>query len=244
MPYSSHANSKLPHSSSAAIVSNERLSTAPPSSGQHAAVSSNGNSNKLIISKGPLSYNYTLDHIIIHYGSDSAHGSEHLIDGNAYPLEVQLYSFNSQLYSSWKEAESRPNGIAAIAILGLIANGDTASKTNSQVKIIAEAAKASSLKQGEYHSCKLSARVIFNNTLHASFSSSPYPIHSQFTLKVYTAIVLYHWSEGVTWKLFSPSIQLFFCQCNLSFLSPFTSTYFSICLFYQLDITSLLLLPN
>lgn len=141
---------KLPLSSPA---SSDRSSTSSPSSGQHHIISSISNNNKLIISKGPLSYNYTLDHIVLHYGSDSTHGSEHLIDGNSYPLEVQLYFFNSQLYSSWKEAESRPNGITALAILGLITNGDTASRTNSQVKIIAEAVKASSLKGGECYQC-------------------------------------------------------------------------------------------
>ena len=105
--------------------------------------------NKLVISKGPLSYNYTLDHIIIHYGADTTHGSEHLIDGNSFPIEIQFYTYNSQLYTSWRDAESKPNGIAAIAVLGLIANGDTASRTNLQFKLIAEAVKASSLKGGE-----------------------------------------------------------------------------------------------
>lgn len=66
---------------------------------------------------GPLSYNYTLDHIVFHYGHDNEAGSEHTIDTTRFSAEVQLYHFNSQLYGNWSEAVRSPNGVAALAIL-------------------------------------------------------------------------------------------------------------------------------
>lgn len=54
---------------------------------------------------------------MIHYGHDNEAGSEHTIDNTRFPAEVQLYHFNSQLYSNWSEAARSPNGVAALSIL-------------------------------------------------------------------------------------------------------------------------------
>ena len=134
--------------------------------------------NKIVLSRGPLSYNYTLDHIVIHYATDVHRGSEHLIDGNSFPVEIQFYLFNSQLYSSWKDAESKPNGIASLALLALIANGDTASKTNLQFKLIAEAVKASSLKGGKFGGLRL-AHLLFRGGRKIIFTV--YSLHFIYT---------------------------------------------------------------
>ena len=40
------------------------------------------------ISEGPLSYQYRVFEIIIHFGSKESVGSEHTLDGRAYPAEV------------------------------------------------------------------------------------------------------------------------------------------------------------
>lgn len=73
--------------------------------------------SRIVLFGGPLSYNYSLDHIVIHYGYDNEAGSEHTIDTIRFPAEVQLYHFNSQLYTNWSEAVRSPNGVAALAIL-------------------------------------------------------------------------------------------------------------------------------
>ncbi|KAI1278721.1 Carbonic anhydrase-related protein 10 [Halotydeus destructor] len=42
---------------------------------------------RVTISRGPFSYEYTLDHIIVHYGQDNGLGSEHSISGSSFPGE-------------------------------------------------------------------------------------------------------------------------------------------------------------
>lgn len=66
---------------------------------------------------GPLSYNYTLDHIVLHFGVENGHGSEHRISGQQFTGEIQLIGYNSQLYANYSEAETNANGLVALAFL-------------------------------------------------------------------------------------------------------------------------------
>ncbi|KAK3909593.1 Carbonic anhydrase-related protein 10 [Frankliniella fusca] len=45
------------------------------------------------ISGGPLAYRYQLQEGYIHYGTHDNHGSEHTVQGQAFPGEIQLYGF-------------------------------------------------------------------------------------------------------------------------------------------------------
>ena len=40
------------------------------------------------VSAGPLAYRYQIEEVFLHYGTDNSHGSEHRIQGNAFPAEV------------------------------------------------------------------------------------------------------------------------------------------------------------
>lgn len=40
------------------------------------------------VSDGPLAYRYQIEEVFLHYGTDNSHGSEHRIQGNAFPAEV------------------------------------------------------------------------------------------------------------------------------------------------------------
>lgn len=71
----------------------------------------------VMISGGPLSYEYHLHHLLFHYGRTDERGSEHTISEASFPAEVQFYFFNGQLYNSWDEAVEQPNGLAAISAL-------------------------------------------------------------------------------------------------------------------------------
>lgn len=42
------------------------------------------------VSAGPLAYRYQIEEVFLHYGTDNSHGSEHRIQGNAFPAEVSV----------------------------------------------------------------------------------------------------------------------------------------------------------
>ncbi|XP_052286944.1 carbonic anhydrase-related protein 10-like [Dreissena polymorpha] len=65
---------------------------------------------------GPLQYVYHLHHIKLHFGHDEASGSEHTVNGQAFPAEIQLYMFNADLYANYTQAMSSPNGLVAVSI--------------------------------------------------------------------------------------------------------------------------------
>ncbi|CAH8576238.1 unnamed protein product [Schistosoma bovis] len=71
----------------------------------------------IIFSEGPLVYDYKLFGAIIKFGSKSSRGSDHQIDGIAFPAELQLYAFNYILYPNFSVALSKPNGLAVLSIL-------------------------------------------------------------------------------------------------------------------------------
>ncbi|KTG42018.1 hypothetical protein cypCar_00021048 [Cyprinus carpio] len=68
------------------------------------------------ISGGPLSYSYRLEEIRLHFGTEDSRGSEHLLNGQAFPGEVQLIHYNQDLYLNYSDAVRSPNGIAVVSI--------------------------------------------------------------------------------------------------------------------------------
>ena len=118
---SSHNHVHSTFDLSSSVSSSSSLSSSHSTGSTHGQMnqhSKNGFANStVIISGGPLSYDYALHHILFHYGRTDDKGSEHTIDSVSFPVEMQLYFYNSQLYSSWDEAVDQPNGLAAIAIL-------------------------------------------------------------------------------------------------------------------------------
>jgi len=95
--------------------------------------------NSVVISSGPLSYQYTLTNITLHFGRENNRGSEHTISSVQFPGEIQLYAYNSQLYANWSEAQHEANGLAAISVL--ITFSKNSNQANTQLKHITHALK-------------------------------------------------------------------------------------------------------
>ncbi|XP_050722432.1 putative carbonic anhydrase-like protein 2 isoform X1 [Eriocheir sinensis] len=69
------------------------------------------------ITGGPLSYRYQVSHVQLHFGAVDHVGSEHTINGTAFPAELQVYGFNTQLFSNFSEAVNKAHGVVAISVL-------------------------------------------------------------------------------------------------------------------------------
>ncbi|CAL1291223.1 unnamed protein product [Larinioides sclopetarius] len=69
------------------------------------------------ISGGPLSYSYRVQEIHLHFGRTDGQGSEHRVGSHAFPAEVQIYGYNSDLYGNMSEASQMSQGLVGIALL-------------------------------------------------------------------------------------------------------------------------------
>ncbi|RWS05736.1 Carbonic anhydrase 9-like protein [Dinothrombium tinctorium] len=59
---------------------------------------------------------YRFHQMHFHWGSDDTVGSEHVIDGVQFPLELHMVHFNDK-YTSLAQAASQPDGLSVLAIL-------------------------------------------------------------------------------------------------------------------------------
>ncbi|XKL64718.1 hypothetical protein PGB90_004804 [Kerria lacca] len=75
------------------------------------------NRNHVNITGGPLAYRYQFEEFYIHYGSSDHSGSEHTISGYAFPAEIQLYGYNSELYHNMSEAQQKAQGTVGISVM-------------------------------------------------------------------------------------------------------------------------------
>lgn len=83
------------------------------------------------ISGGPLAYQYRVTEVIFHFGSINESGSEHTINGAAFPAEIQILGYNSDLYGNMSHAAYSTNGLAMISLLAQIGK-----KSNPELEAI------------------------------------------------------------------------------------------------------------
>jgi len=75
------------------------------------------------ITGGPLAYKYQFQEIYFHWGDTDKSGSEHTVNHKQFAAEIQIYGFNSQLYTNLSVAKEYPGGVVALAILVHIKDG-------------------------------------------------------------------------------------------------------------------------
>jgi len=73
---------------------------------------------------GPLAYKYQFQEMFFHWGQKGGDGSEHTVAHHAFPAELQLYGFNSQLYTNLSVAREFPGGVVGVSIM-LQVRGET-----------------------------------------------------------------------------------------------------------------------
>ncbi|XP_053133558.1 carbonic anhydrase 14 isoform X2 [Hemicordylus capensis] len=85
------------------------------------ALTNNGHTVQMSLAEGMnlhgLPNIYTAVQLHFHWGSKgSSGGSEHLIDGQAFPGELHVVHFNSEKYANVSEAMHHPDGLAVLGI--------------------------------------------------------------------------------------------------------------------------------
>ncbi|XP_043921923.1 carbonic anhydrase-like [Protopterus annectens] len=89
------------------------------------AISNNGHSfcvqyddskDTSVLRGGPLAGHFRLNQFHFHWGCSDDHGSEHTIDGKKFPAELHLVHWNTEKYSNFQEAASKPDGLAVIGV--------------------------------------------------------------------------------------------------------------------------------
>ena len=58
---------------------------------------------------------FVFDHAIWHWGENSREGSEHTVNDNQYPMELQLFHYNSK-YLDYETASLNSDGLAAVSV--------------------------------------------------------------------------------------------------------------------------------
>ncbi|KAL8615741.1 hypothetical protein ACOMHN_040236 [Nucella lapillus] len=76
----------------------------------------------LEVSGGSLPNTFRVAQFHFHWGSVNTQGSEHTVDGNAYPMEVHIVCFNTK-YADLGAAVSQPDGLAVLGFFFEISAG-------------------------------------------------------------------------------------------------------------------------
>lgn len=79
----------------------------------------------MTVTGGELPGTYKLAQLHFHWGSDDTKGSEHKVDGNAYPLEIHFVHYDVS-YKDAAEAMGHSNGLAVLGVFAKI--GDKANE--------------------------------------------------------------------------------------------------------------------
>ncbi|GFV47636.1 carbonic anhydrase 2 [Trichonephila clavipes] len=87
-----------------------------------------------IIDEGGMDDKYQFLQLHFHWGSDSKKGSEHLIDGQRFPLEMHFVHMNTN-YKTKEKASTKEDGLAVLAVLFKIVNELEAELSNSDLNV-------------------------------------------------------------------------------------------------------------
>ena len=95
-----------------------------------------GGVETICIGGGGLEDKYIFAQLHLHWGNTSQVGSEHMVEGVAFPLELHLVHYNSK-YSDIGEAVSHEDGLAVVGVLHHLSAED-----NPSLQPLVEAARS------------------------------------------------------------------------------------------------------
>ncbi|ESO10154.1 hypothetical protein HELRODRAFT_73133, partial [Helobdella robusta] len=108
---------------------------------------------------GPLSYQYRVVEVFIHFGSHETVGSEHTIDGIFFPAEIQIVAYNSEIYGNYTQAKSSTYGLAVLSVLCKIGN-----ESNEEFQVLAKELHRVKYRGNQVHVPKLTVKNLLPKT--------------------------------------------------------------------------------
>lgn len=72
------------------------------------------NGDKSALEGGPLETQFRIENFHFHWGADNSCGSEHTLEGKAFPAEVHVVHYNTA-YGSFANALDKPNGLCVLS---------------------------------------------------------------------------------------------------------------------------------
>ncbi|XP_059175455.1 carbonic anhydrase 14-like [Physella acuta] len=79
---------------------------------------------EMYVTNGGLPNVYKTEQFHFHWGHKAHHGSEHLLEGKASPIELHIVNYNKDLYPSIKEAVIEKGGLAVLGVMYEISEED------------------------------------------------------------------------------------------------------------------------
>ncbi|XP_076318790.1 carbonic anhydrase-related protein 10-like [Tachypleus tridentatus] len=116
---------------------------------------------KINITGGPLSYKYRFHEIHIHYGKVDSRGSEHSISGYAFPAELQMIGYNSDLYPNMTEALRLHKNQGLVGVSVMLQSGDL---SNAELRILTNQLDKIRYRGQKAHISHLSVRELLPET--------------------------------------------------------------------------------
>ncbi|XP_076466290.1 carbonic anhydrase 13-like [Babylonia areolata] len=102
----------------------------PPKPDSSMTVLNNGHTVQVVtdgqffVTNAGLPYVYKTAQFHFHWGHAPHHGSEHYIDSKAYPLELHIVNYNSDLYADIGAAVTEKQGLAVLGVMFEISEED------------------------------------------------------------------------------------------------------------------------
>ena len=152
---------------------------------------------QIFLSGGALKDNYRLREFHFHWGEKNTCGCEHTLNGQRFAAELHLVHWNTDLYSTEKDALSGPDGLA---VLGVFLEAHELHEPNSHLNVILNL----------FHKVPYKGQIQISENAFTPYSLLPENKSEYFTYP--GSLTTPPLTENVTWTVFKHPLKISLCQ--------------------------------